>query len=144
MGPGHGIPVGAHGGAVQDLRLHLLPYAQILGALVGVADHSLQLFPAAAAVALALPAVGVEGIALHIDRLIGPFCPGYADHQDLLALHGFDGDVRRAEDVDAGHPGIVDHGPEFAPETLGIRQIHRMQGLVPVLLHAQQKLAKAE
>ena len=56
----------------------------------------------------------------------------------MVPVHLLDEHVFRGQDVDAGPLGIVDDVPELPDEPLRVRQIHRVEGLVRPLLHAQQ------
>ena len=86
-GEAHPLTVAANALLVEYIHIHFVKDEHILSLHGGIPHHGLIFFLGAAVVALAVAAVGAEGITVHIDRLIRTFRAGNMDDHDVVAVH---------------------------------------------------------
>ena len=134
----HSLAIAADTFLVEHGHIHLVQNEHILCFHGGIPHHGLVFFFGAAIVTLTISAVGAERISIHIHRLIGAFCTGDIDDHDMIAIVLLNKHILGGQNIYAGLIGVIDDVPELFDEFLRVGQIHRAEGLIGQLLHAQQ------
>ena len=137
-GKTHPLAIPAHALGVEHVHIHFLQDQHILSLDGGVAVHSVEFFAGAFVIALAVAAVAVERVSLHIYRLIGAIGAGNIDDDNMIPIDRLNGHIPAGQDIYAGLVRVVDKIPKLLDELVGIGQIDGVKSLVLKLLHAEQ------